>query len=511
MYDIDKPVDLSETPAQDWRFVEWQGDCAPDGSVVMDGDKSCTAVCEEDTFDLNLSKSGSGAGTVTSVPTGLSCDENCTDASASFLNGTGVMLQESAASGSRFIEWLGDADCHDGQVTVDREVSCEARFERVHTLTVVRDSGSGSGTVSSDEIGLDLGGIDCGETCQDLFIEGTVQLTQEPDEGSRFGMWSENCAGGQVNLTADTTCTVTFIQLYRVSIAKQGAGTGTVTSDPAGLICDGTCTSASFDFDTGQGVQLMQQADGGSRFLRWGGDPDCEDGVLDPLSGPVACTAEFERTNRLMLSVQGSGQGQVDANGMACEGGSCEFVFSADSPSVIDLGEVAASCSTFAGWSGDADCEDGMVTLTGDVSCIATFEADGPTTLEMEISPQGDGAGNVTSDPLGLDCPDGGICQLTVACGTEVTLIAEPEPGSRSSGFFGDPECFDGVLPMTEDASCQVNFSIPIFEDGFETGDTSRWSTTFPNPEAPEEPEGASLEAGPGAERSNGGSPESAD
>ena len=56
------------------------------------------------TFDLSVSKSGSGSGTVTSSPAGISCGSTC---SSSYTVGTSVVLAESPAAGSTFAGWTG--------------------------------------------------------------------------------------------------------------------------------------------------------------------------------------------------------------------------------------------------------------------------------------------------------------------------------------------------------------------------------------------------------------------
>jgi uncharacterized repeat protein (TIGR01451 family) len=54
---------------------------------------------------LTVNKSGSGAGTVTSSPAGISCGPSC---SLQFNTGTPVTLTAAASSGSRFTGWSGD-------------------------------------------------------------------------------------------------------------------------------------------------------------------------------------------------------------------------------------------------------------------------------------------------------------------------------------------------------------------------------------------------------------------
>jgi uncharacterized protein YjdB len=55
-------------------------------------------------FTLSLSRTGSGTGTVTSNPTGISCGADCSEGYAS---GTTVELSQSPATGSSFVSWTG--------------------------------------------------------------------------------------------------------------------------------------------------------------------------------------------------------------------------------------------------------------------------------------------------------------------------------------------------------------------------------------------------------------------
>ena len=57
------------------------------------------------TFTLAVTKAGSGAGTVTSSPAGISCGATC---AANFANGSSVTLTAAAASGSTFGGWSGE-------------------------------------------------------------------------------------------------------------------------------------------------------------------------------------------------------------------------------------------------------------------------------------------------------------------------------------------------------------------------------------------------------------------
>lgn len=86
-----------------------------------------TPVPPSTTPTLSLTRAGSGSGTVTSSPSGISCGSDCTQTYAA---GTRVTLTASAASGSRFTGWSGGGCSGTGtcSVTVSGAVSVTATF-----------------------------------------------------------------------------------------------------------------------------------------------------------------------------------------------------------------------------------------------------------------------------------------------------------------------------------------------------------------------------------------------
>ena len=77
-------------------------------------------------FKLTISRAGSGKGTVSSSPAGISCGSTC---SASFVTGTAVTLTARPSSGSTFAGWSGACSgkrvC---RVTLSSEKSVKATF-----------------------------------------------------------------------------------------------------------------------------------------------------------------------------------------------------------------------------------------------------------------------------------------------------------------------------------------------------------------------------------------------
>ena len=95
----------------------------------------------------------------------------------------------------------------------------------------------------------------------------------------------------------------------------------------------------------------------------------------------------------------------------------------------------------------------------------------------------GSGAGgHVETAGHWIDC--GSLCTREFPTGAELTLVATPDAGSLFIGWSGDADCEDGVVFMSDDVACTAMFALPadlpLFADGFESGDLSLWSQAAP-------------------------------
>ncbi len=76
---------------------------------------------------LRVNKAGSGDGTVTSDVAGINCGADCAEW---YDEDTPVTLTATPAGDFVFAGWSGDADCSDGQVTMDADKTCTATFDQ---------------------------------------------------------------------------------------------------------------------------------------------------------------------------------------------------------------------------------------------------------------------------------------------------------------------------------------------------------------------------------------------
>lgn len=78
---------------------------------------------------------------------------------------------------------------------------------------------------------------------------------------------------------------------YSLTVTKSGAGSGTVTSDPAGIDCGGACSA---EFTEGAEVALTATPSSGSAFVRWTGACAGSGACEVTMSEARSVSAEFE-------------------------------------------------------------------------------------------------------------------------------------------------------------------------------------------------------------------------
>jgi endo-1,4-beta-D-glucanase Y len=374
-------VTLTATPDAGSTFTGWSGACTGTGTcaVAMSAAQSVTATFagSPTPYALTVTKAGTGTGTVSSTPVGVSCGTTC---SASFAASTSVTLTATPDAGSTFAGWSGACSgtgtC---AVAMSAAQSVTATFTanpNTYTLTVTK-AGTGTGTVSSTPAG-----VSCGTTCSASFAASTsVTLTATPDAGSTFAGWSGACSGTgtcAVAMSAAQSVTATFTAnptTYALSVTRGGAGTGTVSSTPAGVSCGTTCSAS---FASGTVVTLTATAGSGSSLTGWSGACSGTAATCTvTMSAARSVTATFDTTPvqyTLTVTRSGTGSGTVSSTptGVSC-GTTCSASYA--SGTSVTLTATAASGSTFTGFSGacsgTAAC---VVSMTAARSVTANFD-----------------------------------------------------------------------------------------------------------------------------------------
>ncbi|MGH7570236.1 MAG: InlB B-repeat-containing protein [Gemmatimonadota bacterium] len=190
-------VTLTASPATEWLFGGWEGACAGTGTcmVSMDEDISVTARFAQQTFPLAVSVVGQG--TVSSVPAGIDCPDDC---EANFVDGATATLTANPSSGWELEAWdgncTGDGAC---VLTIEGPLSVGATF-RPETVTITV-AVTGSGSVASTP-----SGIACPAECAASFPGGTtIQLAASPGPEWAFAGWRGACTGSAACSLAPTT------------------------------------------------------------------------------------------------------------------------------------------------------------------------------------------------------------------------------------------------------------------------------------------------------------------
>jgi hypothetical protein len=446
-YTHGSPVTITADPEPGYEFSNWSGDCSGETcSVTMDADKTVTANFSLILYALDITKIGSGSGTVTSDPAGIDCGETC---SYEFNPDTIITLTAVPDADSRFAGWTGGCTGEEEtcQVTMDTAKTVSAEFIMQYDLTVTK-TGSGSGAVTSVPAG-----IDCGENCTFKFdLDEVVALTAETDPDSLFSGWSDDCSGETCSVTMDGDKTVTAnfsLILYALDITKIGSGSGTVTSDPAGIDCGETC---SYEFNPDTIITLTAVPDADSRFAGWTGGCSGEEETCQVTMDTVkTVSAEFIMQYDLTVTKTGSGSGTVTSvpAGIDC-GENCSAKFDLDE--VVALTAEADPGSRFAGWSGACTGTDALCQITIDE--LKNVTANFIQIYELTVTTTGSGSGTVTSDPTGINC--GATCSHEYDLDTIVTLTAVADEGSRFTGWSGEGCSGTDTCQVTMDAAKNV-------------------------------------------------------
>ena len=241
-YDAGTTVSLTPVPAANWHFDHWEGALSGNANpaqLVMDADKSVTAVFVLDQYALTLQINGQG--TVTADPAGSPYDA-----------GTPVSLTPVPAAGWHFDHWEGAlaGNANPAQIVMDTDKSVTAVFVLNQVALNVQVSGGGAVALNPP------GGI--------YDVGATVTLSATPNAGWNFDHWEGDVSGGatvvEVVMDGDKSVTAVFArEEYSLTVVETGGGS--VTPDPPG---------GTYPFETV--VTLTPNPDPGNRFEIWGGE-----------------------------------------------------------------------------------------------------------------------------------------------------------------------------------------------------------------------------------------------
>jgi hypothetical protein len=333
------------------------------------------------------------------------------------------------------------------------------------TLIVTnRGVAGGSGTVTSSPAG-----IDCGSDCSQTYSFGApVTLTATPASGSTFVGWIGSCYG------AETTCelimilnrsvTATFEPeglTYPLTVTKAGSGDGTVTSVPSGISCGSACSQG---FVSGSTVELSATADGESTFTGW----------IGACSGTGTCSVTMSAARTVTATFRSNLTPTVfifeDALASGWQSWSWGGTINLAGESPMREGSTRVVNATLNGWGAFSPAmASGSIDTFGYAAIRFWVHGGSGSNKAFVFFSEGDGGASTT-------------VEFNAAAGrwTEITItLAE----------LGNPESIDRLSFQNSSGSAigtvsfdHIRLEPPpaMFEDGFESGDTSRWSVTVP-------------------------------
>lgn len=170
---------------------------------------------------------------------------------------------------------------------------------------------------------------------------------------------------------------------YQLTVTTPAAGTGTITSNPGGINCPGTCAA---NFNSGASVALTATPGTNYTFAGWSGACSGMAACMIHMTAAESVGATFSTatgpTYQLTVTGPSAGTGTVTSNPpeINCPG-ICAASFAAGA--AVTLTATPATNYTFTGWggacSGTSSC---VVDMTAAESVTATFTVMGSGSLQ---------------------------------------------------------------------------------------------------------------------------------
>jgi uncharacterized repeat protein (TIGR02543 family) len=492
VFDRESAVTLTARPFLDSAFEGWAVDCLGMDAqtiVALDARKHCVARFGRATPPpVLLTVVADGAGQVISSgggvlgPAGIACEPTC---AAIFPRNTEVMLTAVDAGGFGFTAWGVDCSgtARQTSILMDGRHRCHAGF-RPFTLAVTV---SGEGRVTSDPAGLD-----CGATCSYEPHRGTAILRAEPARGWQFDGWEGDCAGVVPGLTVtmdgDRACAATFSripgQFFLTMIVE---GTGSVSSEPAGIDCPGECVGL---YPAGTPVDLTAVETSQSVILGW--FEDCAASAVRVnrvvMDADKVCRLRFSDRPPFPVALFTFEPGLHPVGRVIAFDGNASYVFDPvtgtrdlagirlfrwdlDGDSIVDASGTRGTAAIVQHAFQTAGTHTVQLQVQGGPFDETADQVDNVTIVDavaplrgLTVQKSGDGAGRIVTSPPGLlgcgtFCASTGPLQLEE--GTVVTLVAEADPGSTFAGWSGAgcSNAAAGVqVTMTAGRTCTAAF-----------------------------------------------------
>ncbi len=422
-------VTLTAVPAPGWLFAGWGDDLSGTNNpavILMDTDKTVSALFVEQTFTLTVDVIGNGSVTVTPNQ-------------ASYNNGQMVTLQAVPNAGFVFIAWAGDltGTATTQQLVMNSDKSVQAIFQVSCYPLTTAISPTGWGTVSVSPA------PNCNET---QYSHGTVvTLSATPAVGRLFSQWSGSLSATSnpvsLAITGPRSVTANFL-LQQFTLTTSVAGNGTISVSP------NTPT-----YGWGTTAQLTAVPAPGVLFTGWSGDLT---GTANPATltfdGNKTVTANFQNIcyplTTAVSPLNGGNVTMVPSSSPGCNPNHYHY------NQEVTLTANPAAGYTFDNWSGGASGTNATTTITiqASTSVTANFQ---PLCYPLTLNVNPSGAGTISANPA-PNCAGN-----TYAHNTVVNLTANANLGYAFANWSGaaSGSSANTSLTITGPASVTGNFT----------------------------------------------------
>lgn len=232
----------------------------------------------------------------------------------------------------------------------------------------------------------------------------------------------------------------------RLTVVKEGAGTGTVTG--SGINCGSDCTE---EYDRDATVVLTATPSTGSNVESWAGcDAVVNNTCTVNVSSDRSVTVTFSATQSFTLTTAVSGLGAVSRDPLQTN-------YSAGTE--VELTAVPQPGHSFSRWSGGITGTQNPVTVTinSNVTITAAFVEEEKT---LTVITAGIGSGTITG--AGINC--GADCTEDFQSGDTVVLTATPSSGSAFGSWAECDTVADNTctVEMTASKTVTATFNLAI-------------------------------------------------
>ena len=239
-------------------------------------------------------------------------------------------------------------------------------------------------------------------------------------------VYADQPGNGNYNPAAQVTRNFNILPVFTLTVAKAGTGTGTITSNPAGINCGSTCSSV---FATGTQVTLGIAASPGSNFTGWSGVCTGLATCIVTMDAAKSVTATFQpATVDLTVTRTGSGTGNILSapTGVDC-GVACIASFSFGS--TVTLTPTPSAGSQFTAWSG---------ACIGTGACMVTMDAAKLVTATFTLTTLAQSVSTMVFNPTTVTCGVAAPWTATVSgnAGTPTGTVTLRTSGGTSLGNY---------------------------------------------------------------------------